>query len=346
MVINPKDIVQNKPARRLRTPKTQTRLPSPRTQHKINPNVQINSPPNPRASSPPNPNQSNAKIKAPSSTCWSGGRIALIPLVNYLAAAANPFFYNAGLRLGSVLAYRAILLIFYRRILFDPQVPRATARNFPTWPTIWVLVNYLEYAFFAHSTRFLDISISTILFETWPVFLIFLRSYLFRKKLGYHRLGPEILLVLSLSFTGLLFVVGNQTNNPGQPGIHLTAGTHAIVLGTLLALTASACSSMFAFAYRWIENLEHLLPKQLVKTHQGPPIAIFSNTTATMMGSAVETIALLPIKMESSIVFQHQTGPCRLIVRTSGENSDPQEVAPAELTGACSACKLRTAPLK
>ena len=105
-----------------------------------------------------------------------------------------PFVFTAALQVGGMSGYLLLLLARYRPLLFDPTVWAAVRTHIVRLDrhALWFclgIVSGLDYAFFVLSTRFVDISASTILFETWPLFLALLMSVLYRGTDRYRKLG-------------------------------------------------------------------------------------------------------------------------------------------------------------
>ena len=80
---------------------------------------------------------------------------------------------------------------------------------------IWVIIPYFSFTAFAWSLRYVDVTLTTIVQEIWPVFFIILTDRLLRAE---GRFDPptvsQIVLVL-LGFIGFIFVVLSQEVRAG-----------------------------------------------------------------------------------------------------------------------------------
>ena len=92
---------------------------------------------------------------------------SLAPLVIAVSGVdRGPFLFNAALQLGGMAGYIVLLGVFYRPLVCDRSVIRVVRQRVVSWAIVLGVVSGLDYALFVWSTRFIDIAITTILFET------------------------------------------------------------------------------------------------------------------------------------------------------------------------------------
>ena len=174
-----------------------------------------------------------------------------------------PFLFTAAMQVGGMSGYLFLLFARYRSLLVDPRVWAAVRGHVLRLDhrTIWFflgVVSGLDYALFVWSTRFIDISVTTILFETWPLFLVLLMAVLYRGADRYRRLSFSLVLLLVVGFVGCALVIGSQHGGfaefPGRIGT-------VLAFGAGLAVCASLATSLAAYLFRWGSELAEGLPE-------------------------------------------------------------------------------------
>ena len=166
---------------------------------------------------------------------WGGGERA-------------PFLFNAAMNIGVVLGCVVFMGLLYHslilnganlriigRHMFDPKIVLSIAANF-------------NFAFFAWSTRFVDVSVTAILFESWPIFIILITARLFRGDSRYHDITAEMVMLLILGLAGFAFVVVGQAG--GFDNIE-TGSLSVLIVGVMLAVLGAVATSFTAFSFRW-----------------------------------------------------------------------------------------------
>ena len=128
-------------------------------------------------------------------------------VVAWAGGSSNPFLFNAGWRLGLVLGGVLFLVVLYRPLLRDgrilelvagralpiPRVWRAVGfrsgigadglrpwtfrRQLVRWAILLSVVGNLDFGVFALSSRYVDISVTALIFEIWPIFMIYIVSF-------------------------------------------------------------------------------------------------------------------------------------------------------------------------
>ena len=188
----------------------------------------------------------------PAFVSWSGGSEA-------------PFLFNASLRIGHALGYLLFLLVFYVDLVFSRHVLSTIWSRLFTWKLALLLtaVAYFDLGLFALSSRFVDVSVTAVLFETSTIFIIYLMAWIFRKERRFRKLTPTMIPMLLLAFAGFVFVVASQSG-----GFGVVDGTDLprLVIGISLAIIGALVSALSVFGFRWGANLSRELPR-LLKGH-------------------------------------------------------------------------------
>lgn len=195
-----------------------------------------------------------------------------------------PFLFNAVWQLGSAVGCLLILLLFYRSVLLNTEVISLVGRSIKN-RFFWggVLLSF-EYALFSWSANFIDVSISAILFELWPLLLIPLTAWLLREGGAYRKNIRYLIPFLVVAFVGLGFVVVSQT---GGFNLENTSGFN-LIAGVGLALLAAAAAACTAFTFRWGKDLAGQLPVNAAGNGRSVfTLTLFGIVTANSLSSFV-----------------------------------------------------------
>ena len=178
-------------------------------------------------------------------------------MIAVIGVAHIPFVFTAGMQAGGMAGYLLFLLVRYPRLVVDPGV-RGVVRDHIFHlgrRTVWFflgVVSGLDYALFVWSTRFIDISATTILFESWPFFLIFFVVLLYRGTGRYRKFTFTLGMLLVTGFAGSAFVIASQYGGFGEFG---NRTGYEIGFGVMLAVLASLATSLAAYLFRWGSSL-------------------------------------------------------------------------------------------
>ena len=187
-------------------------------------------------------------------TGWS-----FTPLFVALGDGGSPFVFNAAWRVGVVFGCVLILTFAYRDMLFRKDTWRVVWRRIGTLPMLLWVVAYLELAFYAWATQFIDVAIVAVLYETWPIMLVILTGWIFRREARYKKIAPISVLLFIVAFVGVGSVIASQAG--GLSGFQSGgAGLPALALGVALAIVATATGALGAFGFRWAADVASELP--------------------------------------------------------------------------------------
>lgn len=182
--------------------------------------------------------------------------MSFVPLFVALGAGISPFIFSASWRVGLSIGYALILLIVFRKMLFNGEVWKIImARTVSLAMLLWV-VNSFWTAIYAWSTQFIDVSIATALYETWPIFLVILTWWLFRIEARYRKITAKTIFLFGVAFLGIASVIASQAGgidaflsaDTGRGGINLVIGV-ALALGAVFLLT------LRAYGFKWAADL-------------------------------------------------------------------------------------------
>ena len=196
----------------------------------------------------------------------------------------NPFLFSGALRFGLGVGHLLFLLGFYWSLFRQPEVLSLIWRRIFTWAMLFIVINQFEYALFAWSIRFIDISVTVILFETWPIFLILLTARLFRSEQRYRRTTRAMALMLIISFAGFALVTISQVEEFGEFGGIVLSDT---LVGLGLVLAAVIVATLSAFGFRWGADLSRALSDAAIGARNRDSVDLFCVLFASLIGNFV-----------------------------------------------------------
>ena len=138
---------------------------------------------------------------------------------------------------------------FNRKFLFKPDVMRDIRYHCGTWPMIIAMAGQCGFVLFAIGLAFVDVSVATILHETWPVFLLILLSVLFRGTGRYSPItwGTLVFMLLGLAGVALVILSHNESELPIISSYVANPGT---LFGAFIVLLSSVAAAAKAFAVK------------------------------------------------------------------------------------------------
>ena len=214
---------------------------------------------------------------------------SLMPLLIALGGGQSPFFFNTALIVGNGVGSVVLLLVAYRSLVFSLDVWRTVWRRALSIPMLFWVIGYLDLAFYAWSTQFVDVTVSVVLFETWPILLIILTGWLFRHERRYRVLSPWTLALVVIAFLGVIPVIVSQVEGLGSvEGSSLPT----LGIGVGLALVAAGLTSLSAFGFRWAADVGAEL-SDTVRTHGRPALELFG----VVVGMVVCSLLTFPLSL-------------------------------------------------
>ena len=239
------------------------------------------------------------------------GGASFIPLViRWAGGDESPFLFNAGWRMGTALGCTLVLGTFFLGFIRGQwRGLWALRRRFLSWPVLGTALGTLDYALFALSIRFVDISISTILIETHPIMVVFLLAWTTRKGQRYLRNTGGLAFLLAACLTRFIFLIASQ-----QGGFRAVLGGSStlaagLCAGCALALTGALVAALSAFTLRWYENLGR---EYSAKTQQAAnPQRIALCCMAITVGAA--NLVSVPLNVSIGLVRGETMGPWPMI---------------------------------
>lgn len=186
-----------------------------------------------------------------SSLCYSGVPLLLVRF----GGDDSPFFFNAIYRFGGVIGALTFLGLFFRVTLLNKAYRSIILEHVLDRSTLLVILPYFSFTAFAWSITFIDVSLTTVMLEIWPVLFILFTERLMRREKRYRTPTTLQILLVMLGFVGFTFVVFSQVSSFDALST-LDGGSLA---GIALALIAALLASSTAYNYRWAADLTRKL---------------------------------------------------------------------------------------
>lgn len=182
--------------------------------------------------------------------------ISVLPLAMVtVGASESPLLFGAFLSGGTAVGSLAFLLARYGQTLRDRSALRLIRKNLVTWPIFFVLIGTFEFTFFAWSTRFVDATVATILWGSWPIIFVFLLSRIFsarRSRPGrYRKITPSLVLLMVFSLVGLAYVVLAQASK--RTGLDWTSDS--VWVGFVFAMLSGVLITFNIFSFSWAADM-------------------------------------------------------------------------------------------
>ena len=255
---------------------------------------------------------------------------AAIPaMVDVTDGADNPFFFNAGWRIGGVIGCLAVLVFGYPKLLgrlFSSAPDNgwshlglaadtgSTARGkisdslslhfgdvnwrdrrFGGWAILYGVLGKFEYAFFAFAVGFASFSTVTIIFTIWPVIFIFVMAFLYSSNENsgnerYRHQGGWLILMIMLCFTGFIFVVWPE--RVAIPGSTFYIGVGIAIFAALMAGSHNAV--MLRWADKLGDDIENTYPDRY-GSHTAIKFDVFSAVFGLLITQLICAIASIVI---------------------------------------------------
>ena len=238
---------------------------------------------------------------------------AAIPaMVDVTDGSSNPFFFNAGWRIGGVIGCLTVLVFGYLRLIIDLVAnyrseslrdvktsfslrPRDVnwSKSFGGWAILFGVLGKFEYAFFAFAVGFASFSTVTIIFTIWPILFIFTMAFIYRNNDDrYRHQGGWLILMIMLCFIGFIFVVWPE--RVLAPGSTFYVGVGIAIFAALIA------GSHNAMMLKWADDLgdkiEGMDPRRY-QEHTAVKLDVFSAVLGLLITQLICAIASIVIAL-------------------------------------------------
>lgn len=219
---------------------------------------------------------------------------ALAQSLDPLAAAAvnapqAPFHFSALVQAGQGAAYAALAATICPGLLRNREVRAAILCWTLNWrrggPLLLMgVLSGMDYVFYLHSARYLDISAAAVLAEFWSLFAVPLTWLLARNSTRYRRPGAVTMTCLGLTCGGAALTVAGQT-----AALHpaLAVPVRNLALGAAFGIFSALSVALAVCLFRWSEELTAMLPPEAARRHSHLRLELFGVAVAILLTSAV-----------------------------------------------------------
>ena len=165
-------------------------------------------------------------------------------LFNLGDAGESPFLFTSIYQGSTVMGLVTAILFINKKLSLKWAVNEVIKSRYKTILMLISVIGSCGFVLFAWGFAFVDVSIAAVLYETWPIFLIFLMSRLFRDTKRYRPITLDTWIFAVLALAGVALVI--LSHNDARPSL-LEIGnnfTHPKTLfGAILVLTAAICGA-------------------------------------------------------------------------------------------------------
>lgn len=230
------------------------------------------------------------------------------PLIAVFKASQAPFLFNAAIYFGQAAFLFAFLAKSNGRALAGAEAWKLIGRHAANPQFCLMAAAYANFGFFALSTRFIDVSVTTILFGTWPIFMVIFIGWLFRREKRYKKITPEMLALILVGLSGFAFVVLSQSERQRDL---IFAGSFAefdwtrLALGVAFAMVAVALTAVSSYAFRWGVDLSEGLSKIVRRSSENRDSL---ELTGVLTGIAIASLAAVPLNVVIGLLNGESAG--------------------------------------
>lgn len=251
--------------------------------------------------------------------CMSVFGYSLIPiLIVAVGGTESPFLLGGSQAVGHIMGGIAFLASRYRRSIRSQTIHGAIRRNIRSPAIVFSTLAPFTFAFLAWATAYLDATIATVLWGSWPILLVLFLARFDRTStnpgvidanLGQRsRITPSLLFLMLVGLVGLGFAVMSQSA-PDQVS-NLSDLTDSLsILGVIIALGSAWLASLTAWHFRWanrlVEQLDERTLADLAPTksvirdvrHEGN---LFFVVVCLVIGNTIAAPIMISISLSSS----------------------------------------------
>ena len=201
----------------------------------------------------------------------------------------SPFIFNAAWRIGLAVGSVVFLMTFYRSLVFSRIVWKLAWQRVASLPMALWIISYFTIVLYASATQFIDVSITAVLYETWPIALVFMTGWLFKTEGRYRRITHLSGFLFVIALVGVVFVIASQAGGLDAFGSVRSITLPALVFGAFLALGAAFLAALTASGFKWATNLASDLTDAEVGRRES--LELFS----VILGTAISNLINLPL---------------------------------------------------
>ena len=210
---------------------------------------------------------------------------SLYPALVGLADVDAPYLFASTWRMGAFVGYGIFVLVGYRDLIFDKSVWRVVWSRVVSWAMLFWVVAFFDIPLYMLSAGVIDVAATAVLYETWPIMLVLLMSWLFRGEGRYLKVGPFTLFAFVLAVVGVALVITSQVGGLG--GLRDLGNTSAgnVAMGAGLAFGAAGMTALTGIGFRWGADTARELPTS--REHNRSSLEVFGVVSGSLVGCAL-----------------------------------------------------------
>ena len=182
---------------------------------------------------------------------------SLFPVVVAFSNTESPFLFACTWYVGLVLGMVVFLAVRFSDLLRSRAAWRQVWRQIPSIAMMVWIASKFQIALFAWSASVVDVAITAVLYETWPLGMVLLTAWLFRSEDRYQRIGPVTALAFVVAVVGVGLIALSHAGDVHltQMGEYVTNAPYALAGGVGLALGAAVLTSLNSFGFKYGADL-------------------------------------------------------------------------------------------
>ena len=218
----------------------------------------------------------------------------VVPVVIAVGQGNNPFLFGSAMRFGIAVFCLIVLVGSYwpvLKVLAQRESVVFIRGRLLSREMGGILFSYFDFAVLALSLRWAEPSASAVIYEVWPIVLI----YIVARWTGgrYRRFDWQSMMMLLIAFVGVIFVLASQSG--GFNGLRVMAldeFSSKVYAGFGLALVAAFVTAFTGFSWVWSHNSvhHHGLPEVLREACGGRSLEMMFLLVALVLSNAVALI--------------------------------------------------------
>ena len=208
-------------------------------------------------------------------------------------AASAPLLFVGIVKLMEVVVCVIVMFLIKPQLLTTERHLLKTIRKNIIHPAIfWASVSNLDYVFFALALKYLNISVATVLAETWPIITILAMGRMCNLHQRYAEITPTQWVFVGLGFGGCALVIMSGSNTTENLIQDLLA--YDTIIGIILAVLSSYLAAINApYNISWGLLTAKGKPKdELFFTVVGLAIGTLITGTLFLLGSTLSAETL------------------------------------------------------
>ena len=240
--------------------------------------------------------------------------MSFIPLFVAFGGGGSPLIFNAAWVVGGFVGCALTLLIVFPRMLFSGEVWKVIVSRALSLAMLWWVVGFLNLGLYAWSTQFIDVSVAVMLYEIWPIFLVMLTAWLFRKEARYRKITANTIFPFGFAFLGIVSVIASQAGGIDAFASVDTGGVN-LAIGVALAFGSMGLAAVSAFGNRWAADLASELSELPGNRERGKDrLELFG----VVVGIAIRSLISLPFITSVGFMLNEPISPDALIWGATG----------------------------